>query len=906
MADRLIAVVHGEPTINWFTEEAPVVPQILTEADPWGQMNSRWHALQGGVFLLRTLIEKTRVRPFEIMGPTWPNKPNINDLLYHQTYATVKEVRGTWVVNRVSGRRNGLRAPLGSMQLGDVSPVDVKLLVLDDAGMGFREHPSLWPLDKELLEDTWVLLKMGGPVAQGKLWKRLYRTVSERLVVVADIKDLRRGEIEVSKDISWERTARDLAAQLIHQPSINALSRCAYAVVHLGTVGALVMQRSHGSNKLPKTTLLFRPEKMEGHQDSRVWGHTTVLTAAIARELMRALKAGSGVEDVEILDAVERGLKAMKVVDELGYAVVPGSSMAFPLGAIKAALAADGANTADTSPTSASADSRSSSTDSEYFASADVPLPTLLRQEYFAGRELPDQPGLWTILRQKHGPETLNALAETIAQYGVAKALKDVPRGSFGRLTTVDRQEIEDFRSIARLVQEYCQDDLQRPLSIAVFGAPGAGKSFAVVEILESLRESAAHIGDIKTLNFNLSQFVKTSELIDAFHLVRDLGLAGKMPVIFWDEFDTSFENQQFGWLRYFLSPMQDGVFRERDAIHPIGRCIFAFAGGRTSRFSEFRSLALENEEMFRSVKGPDFLSRIRGYLDIQGPNREARIDGNVAVEDPYFLVRRAITLRSLLWGSRRSVFRLPPDKEARDTGQKLHIDKGVLHAFLHIGRYEHGVRSMSAIIEMSSMHGKETYDRSCLPATSQLGLHVDPREFLALVRSLDLPEFVNGSFLAIARNIYKSIRNETAQWRFEDLEEQYKDAPIDDYKYPANVTSFESLSPMARRQYEEFVYGIPNMLGDKGYRIVRAVGGDSATELPVEIVKSLARREHRRWMNSMAISGHDKTSNPFMVPWDQLPHRQRTLELLRIGAIPNALMASKYIVQKYVGDLGL
>ena len=34
---------------------------------------------------------------------------------------------------------------------------------------------------------------------------------------------------------------------------------------------------------------------------------------------------------------------------------------------------------------------------------------------------------------------------------------------------------------------------------------------------------------------------------------MRDEALRGKIPLVFWDEFDSSLEGMPLGWLRYFL-----------------------------------------------------------------------------------------------------------------------------------------------------------------------------------------------------------------------------------------------------------------------------------------------------------------------------------------------------------------
>jgi hypothetical protein len=67
-------------------------------------------------------------------------------------------------------------------------------------------------------------------------------------------------------------------------------------------------------------------------------------------------------------------------------------------------------------------------------------------------------------------------------------------------------------------------------------------------------------------------------------------------------------------------------------------------------------------------------------------------------------------------------------------TGGRLNIDEGVLRAILHADVFRHGARSMEAIVDMSTLTGKASYERSSLPAASQLTMHVDAEAFLRLV----------------------------------------------------------------------------------------------------------------------------------------------------------------------------
>jgi hypothetical protein len=116
-------------------------------------------------------------------------------------------------------------------------------------------------------------------------------------------------------------------------------------------------------------------------------------------------------------------------------------------------------------------------------------------------------------------------------------------------------------------------------------------------------------------------------------------------------------------------------------------------------------------------------VSRLRGYVDVTGLNRQG-------ANDIAWPLRRALLLRSLI------AQRVPQPMRPGSAESQLDIDKGVLRAFLLIGEYIHGARSMQAIVEMSTLTGKPRFARSSLPARQQLGLHVDAEIFLRLVHS--------------------------------------------------------------------------------------------------------------------------------------------------------------------------
>lgn len=120
-------------------------------------------------------------------------------------------------------------------------------------------------------------------------------------------------------------------------------------------------------------------------------------------------------------------------------------------------------------------------------------------------------------------------------------------------------------------------------------------------------------------------------------------------------------------------------------------------------------------------VKASDFLSRLRGFIDIAG------IDSEMCGQQPskQVMLRRVLLLNSLFG----------KHKVATDENNAYMVDPGILHAFLAVPEYEHGARSIEAIIQMSRRGMGDPYERTALPSLAQLNMHVDGNAFLKAMR---------------------------------------------------------------------------------------------------------------------------------------------------------------------------
>ena len=271
-------------------------------------------------------------------------------------------------------------------------------------------------------------------------------------------------------------------------------------------------------------------------------------------------------------------------------------------------------------------------------------------------------------------------------------------------------------QEIQRLLLDYIKGSESKPISIVVFGPPGSGKSFYVKELLKSLRNRklneeeensstaarppkeeetfASLLGE--QIKINLAQLYTPLDLGKRFHVERDQKINTK--AFFFDEFDSSLEGVSLGWLRWFLAPMQDGEFFYENKIEEIGKSIFIFAGGTAATFDEFQERTRIDLDAYHEKKVPDFISRLRGYIDVRGINEPGE-------DRP---ARRALILRNVLDNKGAS------------------IEKDSIESLLSNAHYIHGTRSMEALIEMSPWKKGEPFDiRDDLPPQRLMELHV-------------------------------------------------------------------------------------------------------------------------------------------------------------------------------------
>jgi len=649
---------------------------------------------------------------------------------------------------------------------------------------------------------------------------------SELTVIRAD--DLRAMEgINISKALSWERTAKDFSHAI---RTLEQFSDCPLLVALFATDGAILYRNETGHE--PEALLIFDPVRLEGDFSPSDHGDDDAVFAGFSAAFSSHV-ATYGLDQLEA--GICNGLSAAR-------------------------------------------QRLSGKKDAHYFAVCDI--------EPAAYGDDPD-PDFWRIADQQTANTRL-LVAEQIVVRGSAEGLDAVPRGKFGALVTIDRAEIENYGAIRELLSEYIDNpDPPRPLCIAVFGPPGSGKSFGVKQVVKSLRTD-----DVAAKTFNISQYSHYDQLAKALHEVKDTAAAGGLPFIFFDEFDSALDGKPLAWLAAFLAPMNDGEFKDGDTVHAIGRAIFVFAGGTAATLDEFSRF--EDPE-FVAVKGPDFVSRLRGFVNVMGPNRQHATDDAC-------ILRRALVLRSIFVRNEKTQ-KLLADGVVR-------IDPGVLRAMLYITTYKHGMRSIEALLDMSRIGREARFNLASLPSKGQLNLHVDADEFLWLTQferyqnmipPHEWPGSIVGNRLEMESEFVGRVAEQIFQSVIRNRKLEDKDIRLPD--------DWSALSDTEKQSFRDSAIDIPGKLRAVNHGIRKIPEGRSANvpDISDAELDTLVRLEHSRRCQYLRLTGYsyaEKTDNEAkkssrLLPFEDMPSDRVNHYIQGIYAIPVVLQALGYEISR-------
>jgi len=598
------------------------------------------------------------------------------------------------------------------------------IIIVDDSG----RPPEIAPEVKALSENAWVV-GMGISAANWLGWAEHF---TDKFFLLCRLSDLETTRMEMDSSVIWESlVAMTIRALKSNETGLWSFSESRF-LCHI-----IVEMYPHGILYLGPEGIFFRhrpgtlPLKRAPRHEGSVPCYDTMLTSMLGRDFM--VQGEAVVSKRFFFDFSKRVLANWDQLYQRGYCFQEG--LEFPEVQFCTAVQLDGpfAQAEECDPNfielplnsvefdevveSAACQNWNESKKKALRAAFPVksPFGLTLKRKY----SLPEGP-LGVVI------EVLHHLKEEVSR---KRGFDSLRLFSVGNLRTTDPVEIEPVITLQNVMDSYVsRESFQRPLCVGVFGPPGSGKSFSVKEVARIIaRKFPSDPFDF--FEFNLTQFSDPEEINSAIEPIRASVAKGKVPIVFWDEFDCRYDGQEFGYLRYFLPSMQDGVTYLHGAPHHIGRAIFVFAGGVKSSWDEMEDLISQDDparvQWAKTLKIPDFMSRLRVVLDIDGIELPDQMLVQGGAPGEVADLRRILLKRAFIIAHQMDTHW---KKAARKTS-------GLLLRLL-LGKYKYGARSIEAVIEASGAADRLVYGLPELIAPSAARIHATWR--IDLEREVD------------------------------------------------------------------------------------------------------------------------------------------------------------------------
>ncbi len=591
------------------------------------------------------------------------------------------------------------------------------LIVVDDSG----HPPGFSQEDLDRNPNLWAIA-MGISVAY---WDQWARQLGERFVLFCRLSDLETTRMEMDCSVNWETiVAMCLRALRTEEVGLwdSSVSRFRCHIV--------VEMFPHGILYIGPDAVFFRhrkgclPEKSSPRHRGSVPCYDTLLPAMLAMDALRF--GGFLFSKNYFFDFSQRVLNNWDLLYTHGYYFK--DTLEFPnLDFAKSFPGGYACSFIDNAPDPSFFELPPLSADFETILdlvasqSWSEEKKRALRSFFYFRKQSQGQYGSMDDAGHDYITEIVNVLHDLKEEVNRKNGFGNLPIFQVGHLRTTDPAEIDPVITLQNVMDSYVsKENVLRPLCLGVFGPPGSGKSFAVKEVARVISKRFEG-NPFDFFEFNLTQFASPNEINSAIEPVRASVAMGKVPIVFWDEFDCRYDGHEFGYLRYFLPSMQDGVTYVNGIPHFIGRAIFVFAGGVKASWSGMEKLLepgdKEAQALMKTLKIPDFMSRLRVVLDIDGIEIPDILLRDSASNDDLCELRRILLKRAFIIAHQMDTHW---KKAARKTS-------GLLLRLL-LSRYKFGARSIEAVIEASRASDRLVYGLPELIPPSAARIHAEWR----------------------------------------------------------------------------------------------------------------------------------------------------------------------------------
>jgi hypothetical protein len=676
---------------------------------------------------LTSYLASTDLTP-NVRTLTYGEPKEIYQLFKKKSIGPQEENHGWFMVHQIL-------PPEGRRKEPDLLPIDDPnveslsnnngILIIDDGGWPPQQAKKI----KSMNPDSWAIA-MGIGVAHWQEWAAQF---GKRFFLFSRLSDLETTRMEMDSSVTWETlVAMVLRALRTEEVGLfdeeNNQFRC-HIIVEMFPYGILYAGLNGVFFRYQEGCL---PEKSSPRHKGSVPCHDTLVTSMVAMDFLE-----NGCRDFcrsYFYDFSKRVLDNWQLLYDYGYFFNDG--LEFP--DLKFSSAIPGGvpcsyveNNVDPGFIELPETSPDFIRSLELVASQvwDENKKRALRSFFPQNIPVSVSPGTKIELETGPLPVILAVLHHLKEEVRWKKGFEDYRLFHVGKLRTTDPAELDPVITLQNVMDSYVsKETFQRPLCIGVFGPPGSGKSFSVKEVARVI-SSKFDSDPFDFFEFNLTQFDKPEEINSAIEPIRASVARSKVPIVFWDEFDCRYDNHEFGYLRYFLPSMQDGVTYVHGTPYYIGRSIFVFAGGVKRSWAGMEAMLTQNDpqtvELVKTLKIPDFMSRLRVVLDIDGIEINDELLNESATEEQLEDLHRILLKRAFIIAHQM------------DTHWKMAARKtsGLLLRLL-LAKYKFGARSIEAVIEASSASDRLVYGLPELIAPSAARIHADWR--IDLEREVD------------------------------------------------------------------------------------------------------------------------------------------------------------------------
>lgn len=186
----------------------------------------------------------------------------------------------------------------------------------------------------------------------------------------------------------------------------------------------------------------------------------------------------------------------------------------------------------------------------------------------------------------------------------------------FGDFVTCNEEIKKYLLEVKEHFENYIErDNPVRPLNVLIAAPPGSGKTFLIKELSKEINKSSDV--NLKFEEHNVGNFQSTEDLLESYRSIQSLNIEGDLPVVFYDEVDTSVNDKKV--YKYFLGPLSNGKFYNKNRINSLGKSIMVFAG------SYDFTIEKENNEHSKTEEKP---ISYKEWSDIQFNSLRNRVNG--------------------------------------------------------------------------------------------------------------------------------------------------------------------------------------------------------------------------------------------------------------------------------------